>query len=333
MPVDQWGIRADVVMDPLSIFGRMNPGRMFEMYVNAAGYDVRHKLAAGFGIEPGDPQAEKKLIKLQKEDPAKFDAAMAYLVRYYEIVVPAQARWFKDGSYKAPLTYHMGHVISEWPVLHYPPNNDAEAMDFVDQLEADEAYRPHMGPVSFKNHEGQFVTTVRNARIASLYFILLEKTGDDWTSVPSGKVQHFGVLAQVSGSDKYATPTRRNPTRILGESEIRILEACVPGEVVAEQMDRNSNPQTHKHITEQLLLAEKPTDIDIIVDRSVIPFGGMKALKMIKHLLECAGIRFVVKPWKYAEKPENFEGLSARVWRESMKMASKVKKFFGFGKK
>ena len=329
MPVDQWGIRADVIMDPLSIWGRMNPGRFFEMYVNAAGHDVRHKLAAMFGMEPGDKDAEKKLVKFQKENPDKFKEAMDYLVGYYSIVVPAQAQWFKDGAYKMPFTYHMSKVIEEWPVLHFPPNNDAQAIDFVDALEMDERYRPHHGPVTFKDHRGIFVTTKRNVRIASLYFILLEKTGDDWTSVSSGKVQLFGVLAQVSGVDKYATPTRRNPTRITGEAEIRILEACVDGEAVAEQMDRNNNPATHKHITEQLLMAEKPTDIDNIVDRSKLPFGGMKALKMVKHLLECAGIRFVVKPWNYAEKPEGFVGMTVAAWHATKRA---VQKFFGFSK-
>ena len=322
MPVDQWGVSADVIMDPLSIFGRMNPGRIFEMYGNAAGYDVRQKLADRFGIVPGDPKAEQKVIAYERANPAGFKEAMDYLIGYYEKIVPAQAEWFKTGAYQLPWTYHMGCVIGEWPVLHYPPNNDAEAMDIVDALEDNDAYRPHYGPVTFVDYSGVPQTTIRNVRIASLYFILLEKTGDDWTSVGSGKVQHFGVLSQVSGIDKYATPTRQNPTRILGESEIRILEATVDAEVVADQMDRNNNPTTHKHITERILEAIQPTNIDKIVDRTKIPFGGMKALKMIKHLLECAGMRFVARPWKYAEKPNNFGGITVKLWQ-------KIKKMFG----
>ncbi len=324
MPVDANGVRADVVMDPLSIWGRMNPGRMFEMYVNAAGHDVRQRLGNELGIAPGDHQAEQKIAKIERENPSLFRKAMDYLIGYYERVVPLQAGWFKNGDYKLPLSYHMGKVIEEWPVLHYPPNNDAIAMDIVDALEADENYRPHYGPVSYVDYSGEVKVTRRNVRVASLYFILLEKTGDDWTSVSSGKVQHFGVLSQVSGIDKYATPTRQNPTRITGESEIRILEACVDGEVVADQMDRNNNPATHKHITEMLLEAVFPTNIEKIVDRTKIPFGGMKALKMIKHLLECAGMRFVAKPWTYAEKPENWEGLSAKAWRAAKAVAARL---------
>lgn len=328
MPVDEHGVSADVIMDPLSVWGRMNPGRILEMYNNAAGYDVRYKLSQYFDIPVGDKDAEKKLEHVYRSDLNKFNAGMEYLIQYYEKVVPKQASWFRNGDYSKPFTYHMSCVIREWPVLHFPPNNDREMIDAVEMMEATEDHRPHLGPVKYRDYAGNLVTTKRPIRIASLYFILLEKTGDDWTAVSSGKVQHFGVLAQVSGIDKYSTPTKHNPTRIMGEAEVRIMEACTDDELVAEQMDRNNNPVTHRHITEMLLSAPKPANIDRIVDRSVIPFGGMKALKMVKHLLEVGGIQFKLKKWEYAKKPENWGGITSRAWLAIKRTALKVKNFF-----
>lgn len=305
MPYDPvTGKRADVVMDPLSTWGRMNTGRLYEQFTNAAGDHVQKTVCEILGFTPGQKGLEPQLTKMMRDQPAIFHSAWSYLIEFYRTCSPVQASWFDDGSYGLTPAYHMAQVIENNTTIFSPPENDREGLDIVADIIL--KYRPHLGPVTYTGYSGRQVTTKMPMRIAEMYFIVLEKTGDDWTAVGSGKVQHFGVLSQVSGIDKYALPTRQNPTRTLGEAELRILEAYLGGEVVAEMMDRNNNPLAHRHIVEEILTADVPTNIERIVDRVKIPFGGSKPLQLVKHLLEGAGLRFVLKAWDYAKKPFNF---------------------------
>lgn len=304
MPVDQWGVRADIVMDPLSSFGRMNPGRNYEHFINAASYDVRANIAKWLGVNIGEKGAEAKIRKVYEQNPTLVNKAFEYLVAYYRAVNPKQAVWFDDGTYQLNPIHHMAKVIEEFLIVYFPPDNDKYGMDIVRDIIAN--FEPHFGPVTYKGYSGKVVTTKCPIRIASSYFLLLEKTGDDWTAVSSAKVQHFGVLSQVSGVDKYALPTRQSPTRTIGEAEKRIIVAYVGAETAAEQYDRSNNTITHRHICEEILSNPTPTNIERIVDRSKIPFGGAKALRHAKHLLETFGMRFVLKAWEFMKKPFGF---------------------------
>jgi hypothetical protein len=62
-------------------------------------------------------------------------------------------------------------------------------------------------------------------------------------------------------------------------------------------MDRNNNPETHKQILNAILEAAEPTDIYNTVDRTAIPFGGSRPLQLVKHILACAGVQFIYRPY------------------------------------
>ena len=81
---------------------------------------------------------------------------------------------------------------------------------------------------------------------------------------------------------------------------MRILVSYIGDEFVSEMMDRNNNPATHKQIIENLLSAEKPTNIDNLVDRSVHPFGGAKPVQLVNHILQVSGVEFQYSPYTYS---------------------------------
>lgn len=299
MPVDADGQRAQIIMAPDSVASRMNIGILHEQYINGASHAQHTRLKQAFNYN-GETVHElfKRLRVLDEQQDPLFEHWWANLLGYYQIVSPTQYEFFTSGQYQKPRSHHLAHVIadpSEHIHLYIPPDNPPEMLDIIRQLE--QSYPQTYGPVTYRGHNGQYVTTKRKIRIASVYMILLEKTGDDWAAVSSGKLQHFGVLSQVTNSDKYSTPTRTNSIRAHGEAEVRNDISYVGPRPTAELMDRNNNPATHKFMLHSILNADQPTNIFEAVDRNVIPLGGHKALQLIKHYALCGGWKFMWSPY------------------------------------
>lgn len=107
------------------------------------------------------------------------------------------------------------------------------------------------------------------------------------------KLQHYGIPAKLTNADKYASPGRHNPVRIFGESEVRLIAAICGGDITADILDQSNNPVVHREVTMNVLTADKPTDIQRIVDRTKMPVGNGRILTLVRHILECAGIKIV----------------------------------------
>jgi hypothetical protein len=122
--------------------------------------------------------------------------------------------------------------------------------------------------------------------------MLLEKIGDDLAAVSSARLQHFGILSQITKADRNALPIRNQPVRVNGETEGRIFVSYAGPLAVAEIMDRNNNPFTHKHIVWNILKADNPSNIDVAVDRKLISLGNAKPLQLVNHIAYCGGWKF-----------------------------------------
>ena len=58
-------------------------------------------------------------------------------------------------------------------------------------------------------------------------------------------------------------------------------------------LDQSNNPIVHREITSTILTADQPTNIGKIIDRNKFPVGNGRILTMVRHILECAGIKIV----------------------------------------
>ena len=296
MPVDEDGNRADIVMDPNSTMSRMNLGRLYEQYINAASRDVAKQIVQRLGFKGQEPESLPPAVVLstlesvEKQTPELLDTVWNYLLGYYQIVSPKMYIWFTTGQYKGTRLDHLAAVVRDGIYLYIPPESEVEMSEVVQQLERQ--YRPTYGPVTYVGNSGQKITTKSPVRIGSLYVILLEKIGDDWTAVSSAKLQHYGVLSQVTNADKYSQPTRNQAIRALGEAEVRIYVSYVGSKTTADILDRNANPVTHEEALKTLLTSDKPTNITQLVDRNKTPMGGSKPLQLVRHIAECGGWRF-----------------------------------------
>lgn len=305
MPVDSAGNRADIVVDPNARVSRMNIGGMYEPYINAASRDlakeIRRALAGSDTVPEG--WSISKSGNLQEVQ----ERCWARLMRYLQIVTPHTYRNFLNFNPTQIISY-LEHIVKEGMIyLYYPPDNEAEGMQIVSQIQAE--FAPTYGPVTYTGYSGKQCTTVNNVRIGSMYIMLLEKTGDDWTAVSSGKWQNFGVLAQINNRDKYTQPTRNQSIRFDGETENRILTAYDGPLTAAEMLDRNNNMLSHRQMNDAILTAQYPTNIENAVDRSVNPLGNARPLQLVKHYALCGG-------WMYDYVPhqtDKFSGLTKNV--------------------
>jgi hypothetical protein len=317
MPIDQDGNRADVVFDPNSTINRANPARLYEQYINAASRDVHKRICNELGVTPY-AKVRKALPAITALPEELVKKTYDYLLGYYAICSPVMHSWFTTGKVPDAPAEYLAQVVERGVGLHIPTDNQPSTPDIIVAISsANEngdkrlttpyapvnkgiaaGYRPIYGPVSYVGNSGVRCTTVKPVRIAPVYMILLEKIGDDWSAVASGKFQHFGVLAPLTREDKYSKPARNQAVRGMGEAEVRIAVSYVGPWFLAEIMDRNNNPLTHKAIVETLLESEQPSNIKNLVDRTKIPFGGSKPLQILKHICSVSGFSFKYKPYQ-----------------------------------
>lgn len=298
MPVDEAGNRADVIMDPNSIINRAIPSVVFEQYINASSRDAYKGVLAITGLSQGMykevAEAELKALPLET-----LEQAYAYVLEYYRLVSQEMYAWWEQGiidtSYQGKVEYlaelvekgKQTGMIGKW----MPSNHQQMTQEIVWGLEAS-PYRPTYGPVSVLDEHGKRVWTTDNARIGSCYMILLEKIADDWTAVASAKTQTHNVIAPLTRSDKYTSPVREQGVRGAGEAEVRNFVTNVGPRFVAELLDRNGNPHTHRVMVEELLVNPVPSNIENLVNRRDIPFGNAVPHMLVNHALQVSGVEF-----------------------------------------
>lgn len=287
MPIDSEGNRADIVMDAASTISRMNIGRLYEHYLAAACRDIAKEIRKRLGIT----------TKVSEEYIASLPTNILtnvydFLLGFYYITSQRQYDFYTAISPSEKIE-HITSIVNDGIYLYLPVDNDRDSLEMVQDIE--KYHRPTYGPVSYVGNSGVRHATKNNVRIAPLYMMLLEKIADDWCSVSSAKLQHFGVLATMTKSDKYSFPYRNSPVRTIGETEARIFVGYCGREAIAEMMDRSNNPITQRNMVWNILNASTPSNIDQAVDRNYIRLGANKPLQLIKHVLGTAGFKLIYK--------------------------------------
>ncbi len=302
MPIDDFGNRADIVMDPASSIARMNPGRIIEQKINAAARDTVGRLKVMMGVTHASSVTDM-YVHIKALPAEVISNAWNYLIEFYRIVSPEMYDMMIDGKYTGEKEGHLAKVLVDGIYLFIPSNHRADLTGKSIPL-LNKLYPTNISPVTYIDYSGKKVRTKSDILIGSMYIILLEKTGEDWTAVSSGKTQHNGVLALVNNNDKHSQPARFQAIRALGESETRILEAYCSELLAVELLDRNNNPVAHRVAADTILSAPKPTDIDVLIDRNTVPYGGSKPVSMFNHISFCYGFDM---QFKHFEK--NYKGV------------------------
>lgn len=290
MPKDAAGNVTDIIGDGDSTQKRTNTGVLYEQCYNAFRRELEETLRSLFGIDKKHPTKDELLrCKNQREimDLA-WDYVSAFVVKasplMYEYLIEALdlRKFTKDDFVMSVLedrlrTYWPQNTAKSWPQI---------IKDLRDNFPIT------FGPVEYVDVNGNLTVTKDNVMIGEMYFIRLDKLGEDWAAVSSPKMSAHGTPSKLTSNDKYSNPGRTQSTRFWGESEMRLGEAYVGSEPVAEQLDRTNNAIKHEHILKQIHRSLGPMDIKDVLGCQDYPRGDGRPLQFINHMIECYGARF-----------------------------------------
>ncbi len=267
MPVDKNGVRAHLIMDPLSILKRLNIGTWYEHYFNGACRKVESMISNMNNKEAWDK-----------------------LNHFFSIISEPHHEALSDFTTDEDKNGYVQDVKKDGIHLYLPPWSPSIGQHTIRAL-IQNGYDPEAGSVSYGGFNGQQVVTKDPVLVANIYIILLDKIGEYSTAVTGAKLQQNGVPSKIQAMDRHSNLHRKQPVRF-GETEMRLLTAIVGPRAVANLLDWSNNPDSHKYGVRNLLDSEDGINIKTFVDRKQLPLGGHRPLQLLKNLFECSGVKF-----------------------------------------
>lgn len=275
MPIDDYGNRVDIMMSENAMLRRTNFNRGFEHYANAARRDAQ-------------------LTTLDLYESEGVEVAWEYLQGFLNAMNPLWADAFERAHPTESKRIELIESLYEEELRVWIPSSNPIPMDdIMRNLKKD--YAPRRSPLTFRGPNGDMIRTKESFIVGQLYMIRLDKTGREFSAVSAGKFQSFGTIAKRHSADKNRRPVSENPIKFMGESEARHLQAYVGDNICAEIHSRANNPVEAVEIIKNILTAEVPMNLDEVIDREKFPLGHNRAMEILRHVMECDGIRFTTR--------------------------------------
>ena len=295
MPFD--GIRrADLIMDIKSTTSRLNVGRLYEHYIKGAMVTVDryvHNLYNTYNLDNVEDLTDAQVKELFK---IPYDFVMylenALTDSYKEVVKTNDIEMMRDVVY---------NIINDRFRIYINAGSEKDFYTMVEELSKSK-FKPLKTKLTHSLY-GKKVITKNDFMIAPMYIILLSKIASDVLTTSSAPVNHFGVPVTISKNKKYSLPFKNTPVRTQGETEVRIIAAYGGTEMVAELKDLNASINSHAIAYSNILKADKPTNIDKLINRKKVPYGGDRALAILNTLFHSIGfkISYVKETGRYVE--------------------------------
>jgi len=289
MPVDKDGTRADIISDPASTISRMNIGRLYEAYITKSARQLKRMISAEI-IALDDIDDLSSTIDTM--DINIIDSLFNKVLGFLEIIGTEQYTAYvkiKDVHVKRDI---LKEIVTDEMYVYYSLGSKPAYL-IVEELN-NSIYKPLVDKIKFNTING-IVESKEDIIIAPLYIMMLAKIADTWLSTSSAKVNHFGLPTSTSKAEKHRLPWRNSATKVLSETESRLYGSYVGVEFLAELKDRGSSIKAHENMYYNILAADNPTNIDRVIDRSIVPYGQDKALEIVNSLFNCAGIEMTHK--------------------------------------
>lgn len=278
---------ADVVMDPGSVVSRMNIGRIYEQYFNAMARRVRSLLRQELKVKYITEDAV--VLDTSTINDKTINKAYSMLLDFLKLLDTEQYIEYnnvKDINTKLEI---LKECVEDEVYILYRVSSKKKPYEIVLEVQGTK-FEPELSTVFIPIADGKIKETKQKIFIAPIYTFLLNKTGNDYLTVSSSKINHFGVPISVSAATRNNLPWRNSPTKILSETETRLVIAYGSQLAIAEIKDRANNNETHKELYKNILIADKPTNIDKLIDRNVFHYGTDNTLELLNNIFNSAGI-------------------------------------------
>lgn len=263
---DKFGTMIDIFIDPLTTNDRINPGRSYEQYFNAY-----------------SDQVIRQIKEMSTEE------AFRHLMAYYRIISPHHYNLVGTSvaGDAEKERKHVDYVIKHKIEIEMPSNTKGMGVSQVNRLER--WNRLDYGPIEYTDLEGVRRTTYDDIIVGSLYMVMLEKIGDDWSTSSVSTNTHFGLPSKINYIDKHSAPVRNQAVRILGESEVRIMLSFMKPEVVKKLLMLSSNPSVVRNAVETILSYDGNSGAIPSMNIELNALNENRAVQYIKQVLYCYG--------------------------------------------
>lgn len=288
MPVNEHGIRAELVMSPMGVPNRMNPGQLFQTYVS---------------------EICRAILEQMRSAPTALDAWDILLDGYTDLneeFANLIAEEFKTDGEREIFAREI--MAGEYLTVVMPPALKNVTAEWV--LRLAKKYDIRQTPVAFDqlDSKGRVIrrlVTKRPMFIGKNYAFVLCKV-PFCKSSGMGFVNDIGVPITVKdATTKAQTPIA--PTAIrAGEDETRTLECNVGPTLAARLIGINANsPDSTKCLALMLLTAEKPTQLAFIPKTDEDITNSSRTIAVLRNLMEGTGLD-ISDPIASPEEIKNF---------------------------
>lgn len=272
MPTNDFVVTADIAAGGPASIRRMTFGRFDEQYINACSTYIENQCKQMF--------ANNDLV-----------GAKNLLLQYYSIIAPMMYdELLKYCPTEQQQIEHTVEQINEGIQL-WIPQNSPDMDTRIQQLR--QTFPVPTSPVTYVDDSGVRVRTVKPVLLGSVYYLLLEKIGDDWGATSIPKRQHHGIPGKLTDTDKSSLPWRDQAFKTFGESEVRLLLGTCDPDFVGSIINFPNSPAMCMEVAEKILSTDKPTNINMVVDYKKHAEIPGRANQYFSHILEVSGVKIV----------------------------------------
>lgn len=278
MPIDDYSIRADMIVAPDAAVKRGIAGRLYEHY---AKYTMIH--------------FQKQLRDLIGDrDPYRgelFEQLSEMVLDFYRIISDDHYKIFmrhynKVADKAKVIKEELAQILNDYPQIVIPLGSLDIGPNQVRRIMASQWYYPPT-PITFINELGDTVRTVGNIEISNAYILVLEKISEESWSASSSPLRQVHGFVVKGGSDK---ATVDNATRIPGEDESRIIVNTCGGDVISDVMLQTNSSVIHKRVCELLVGPDNQyADGFELYSNEDAAKEITKPVEITRNLTECAG--------------------------------------------
>lgn len=149
------------------------------------------------------------------------------------------------------------------------------------------------GNIQVTNDFGETSWTSTPITIGSVYYIPLEKTGNDSSVTDTAKRTAHNTPSRISHKDKFASTVRNSAATVMSETEYRWWISVIGPERTAEWANISNSPETSRAYWHGWL-----SQADFALPKNSVPKrlrGMSRPNKIVRQILECQGIGFAIR--------------------------------------
>ena len=299
MPRDQNGTVADIAIYHGSVVNRLTPSSYYEQYIMSMLMDMSKKLRILFLGNDVKPRRMNLAISSVKDaSETVYKKAVSELLDFYQVISHPVYDAFKDAidqKREEDIIHHLAECLLLNVTIYHTADylSSRPLIQIVKDAEKS-PFRPCYDKIWVCDKNGEFILTKKKIRIGPIYMLIINKKGDEISSSNSIRQNTYGVAGNSDSSEgDLSLFSGRNLTST-GRMESPFLFSIIGPEASAEYHDTMSNPFSIAHLTSRML--DRNMGKESAINRRVVKHTDSRALKIIRHFLQCTGVEFTYLP-------------------------------------